>query len=190
MMLLELTTLLPAVVRIPTSGVALQRSTPRRSRQTIICSSSQESDADGSPTDWDREWRRYSLEGLDEQQQSESAPMADALADLLSAEAVREAARLDVEAAAAEKQRLQEELAELQRQKSQLPWQFEELDELQARIFNSDDDALPLKLGLRAAGLLLLVSLLLRWRTGGLEELVGCLAMPVVCAANDLMHGR
>lgn len=154
----------------------------------VMCSSGGDESEEQSSMDWDRAWQRWQLEGLADQPQqasgSGSEAMQDALAGMLSAEAAREAAKQELEAAARQKAELEAELEELQQSRAKrLPWQFEELDALRI-IFEKGSG---LNIGLRLVAFALLLSLLFRWRTRGFEDMLGCVAMPLVCAANDIM---
>ena len=108
-------------------------------------------------TDWDRAWQRYQLEGQDAPTQS-FGTVADALANVASAEAAKESARLDVQAAAEEKQKLEDELRFLEDQK------------VKSKLFDGGDSGDALTLGLAVLGGYSLLNLLHWLRVHGLED--------------------
>ena len=108
-------------------------------------------------------------------------PRLVATTDPFQADLVR-AAQEDYILAAKEKAKLEIELEAVQRRRTALPWEFEELEELY-RIISSDSKLLP-RLAIRAVLVFSVIFLLLKWRNDGLESVAGCLLMPLVCATG------
>ena len=164
--------LMSAVLLTAALPCSRMRSVPWPSHRILMSLSGGGGGSEEPTMDWDRAWQRYRLEEQGVENEESTNPVADALASVLSAEAAREAARQDVEAAAAEKKRLEDELTMLeQKRANSLPWQFEELDELQRLIFDSGDKGGLLRLGFGVTAFLLLIRLLLELRVHGLDHL-------------------
>ena len=186
----------PTSVRLPAPPGACLTSArlpapPGRARRVVLCSA----DAPGgdecpSNTDWDRAWQRWQLEGDGGPRGEGANAVADALSQLASAEANVRAAREEADSAADEKARLQAELDGIRRLSPEkrlsrrLPYEYEEIDALYKLI--ADDETFVRRLAVRACLAILVLSLLLRWRTQGFESVAGCVVMPLVCVASSL----
>ena len=161
-----------------------------RARRVALCSGdAPPGDELPSNTDWDKAWRRWQLEGGGGQNDGANA-VADALSQLASAEAGVRMAREQADAAVDERARLQAELDDIRRLKlenrfkKRLPDEFEEIDALYKLI--ASDETFVRRVAVRVCLTVVILSLLLRWRTQGLESVAGCIAMPLVCVANSV----
>ena len=140
--------------------------------------------------EWDSAWRRWQQEGLsgDERAivddippgvQEAKAALWQAELNVLSARTTQAAAREDVARAKAEL----EELAGA-RERLKLPYDFEEINEIQRLINKPGSVAQALSV---AAASLALVLLVRAGAQGGAEGVAGCALMPVVCIMNAVM---
>ena len=138
---------------------------------------------DGTP-EWDAAWRRWQQEGLvdetatdgnNEMQQAKAA-LWQAELNVLSARTLQAAARNDVAFAKAEL----EEIAD-RRERLKLPYEFEEINEMQRLISKQGSIAQALQV---AAGSLAFVLLARAGAQRGAEGVAGCVLMPVVCTMN------
>jgi hypothetical protein len=118
-------------------------------------------DSSGGGTDWDREWQRYSLEQMGNEE--DTTGLQDAMANLLSAELAMREAKRNVAAAAEEKATLEAALAETQREARLQPV-------------------------ISAAIAVLLALVTVRWWEGGPEAVAGCLLMPLVCVVEEVRN--
>lgn len=179
------------------AAAAVQTSIPlTRMPRPVVMLSSDVDDGDeqqpGASTNWDAAWRRQVLEGLpaaegaDSREESEEVQQAKAA--VWRAEANVLSARVQQQQARDEVARAKAELERLERDKTKLPYEFEEIDELYRRIFEQPP-ARALQMGV--GGLALALSLH-AWSEGGAQGVVGCAFMPVVCVMNaglDVLDG-
>ena len=173
-----------ALIRSPTHFRSPAQILRERIRINIVCNAANDSTPE---LDWDSAWRRWQLEGAGDDgapPDSSSTAVQDALSTLLSAEAAVRAAKQDREAAADEKAALQAELAELQEAR-RLPYEIEEIEEIY-RLLTNLDRSTAWKIAGRVVFAVVFVSLLLRWRTDGLQSVAGCLLLPLACATGQV----
>ena len=139
---------------------------------------------EGGTPEWDAAWRRWQQEGLvdetatdgnNEMQQAKAA-LWQAELNVLSARTLQAAARNDVAFAKAEL----EEIAD-RRERLKLPYEFEEINEMQRLISKQGSIAQALQV---AAGSLAFVLLARAGAQRGAEGVAGCVLMPVVCTMN------
>ena len=137
--------------------------------------------------EWDSAWRRWQQEGLSGDEsaivadippgvQEAKAALWQAELNVLSARTTQAAAREDVALAKAE---LEEIAGDRERRK--LPYDFEEINEMQRLISKPGSVAQALQV---AAGSLAFVLLVRAGAQGGAEGVAGCALMPVVCTMN------
>mmetsp|Transcript_32642 Transcript_32642/g.106783 ORF Transcript_32642/g.106783 Transcript_32642/m.106783 type:complete len:180 (+) Transcript_32642:3-542(+) len=154
---------------------ACRRRGPRITRATVLSGSR----GDGA-TDWDGEWSRW-------QQRVSGESSAGGVDAPLPADELGQGGkenRGQVESwSDDELQRLRLE----DRLKQQLPYEYEEIEELYHRI--AADESFGARLAVRLSLVAVCLWLAFRWRTQGLESVAGCLLMPVICAANEVMRG-
>ena len=131
------------------------------------------------------------MEGLvtERPPRAEESPVQRALVELATAEAAAAYAKEKRAAAAAEKLRLQAQMSRLRREKMGaqvlLPYHFEEIDEICARLMKAEENV-GLKAASRVALGVVLLALLLRWRTDGPLGVVSCVLLPLPCAIDGV----
>ena len=166
-----------------------------------VLASAGDDDAPDEPSDLDREWQRWRQEGLAESGGAPTGVTPDeiemAQSEVWDAELALLSARQERLAAMEAKARLEDELEELERERSELPrvklpYEFEEIEAVQRYISDADNSGFK-SVAVAAAWApsvlalgLVLVQLLLRWRTDGPEGAAGCLLVPLACITGQV----